>query len=579
MPDLVSQPTDAAISAGIQAADSGFTQAIRRGDIKAAAGASAQAGEEAHEQFVKTLGEMPAKFDPSRLPAVEPPKETAPPAQPTPRSLIEDFGSASVALALLGGALLKLPIGNSMQAAGQAIQAARKKDWNAYEDSYKRWQDQSTLAWKQADFQAKAFDRALEVMKTDMSQGEAMLRLAVQTAGYDEQVRDALLSNPALTGELSQKLAEGALRIKDNQDKVQVLDDYLDASRSLQDALASGDPEAIKKAQAAFSGAQQRHEGVFAPAWAAKPVSLDTLLNQLIEQRNALALTQGPDAPGLAALDQQIAAAKAGIADIAGAKKGEKPLDLTDPGTQGRIAMVAAGAPRAAVAITFGATAQYEWDQLQRQAILEIQKENPQMDAAAAGRELASRGLDFKGAGGSVAFLNKQLATTNQAVKQLDFNIGKTEEILRGFSPTEDISPVVTALARGAQKWTGDPEYSQLFFYMDATAKESARILQGATGTVQQLHEGAAKEAKKWADADWTTPRQFIEGAAPAMRAEGANRITNFTQSIAEARALAGGASTGAEGGPVRISTDAEYDALASGALFVGPDGKTRKKP
>ena len=35
----------------------------------------------------------------------------------------------------------------------------------------------------------------------------------------------------------------------------------------------------------------------------------------------------------------------------------------------------------------------------------------------------------------------------------------------------------------------------------------------------------------------------------------------------------------GQGGGPVRIRNDADYKALPSGALFVGPDGKTRRKP
>jgi hypothetical protein len=33
------------------------------------------------------------------------------------------------------------------------------------------------------------------------------------------------------------------------------------------------------------------------------------------------------------------------------------------------------------------------------------------------------------------------------------------------------------------------------------------------------------------------------------------------------------------ESGPKRIASDAEYNALPSGATFIGPDGKTRRKP
>jgi hypothetical protein len=32
-------------------------------------------------------------------------------------------------------------------------------------------------------------------------------------------------------------------------------------------------------------------------------------------------------------------------------------------------------------------------------------------------------------------------------------------------------------------------------------------------------------------------------------------------------------------GQPARVTSDADYNALPSGAMFVGPDGKTRRKP
>ena len=35
----------------------------------------------------------------------------------------------------------------------------------------------------------------------------------------------------------------------------------------------------------------------------------------------------------------------------------------------------------------------------------------------------------------------------------------------------------------------------------------------------------------------------------------------------------------GAKGGTTKISSDADYNALPSGATFIGPDGKTRRKP
>lgn len=43
--------------------------------------------------------------------------------------------------------------------------------------------------------------------------------------------------------------------------------------------------------------------------------------------------------------------------------------------------------------------------------------------------------------------------------------------------------------------------------------------------------------------------------------------------------ALRSGAAGGASAGPARVNSDADYNALPSGTTFVGPDGKTRRKP
>lgn len=50
-------------------------------------------------------------------------------------------------------------------------------------------------------------------------------------------------------------------------------------------------------------------------------------------------------------------------------------------------------------------------------------------------------------------------------------------------------------------------------------------------------------------------------------------------QMIAQEKALSGSQAAPATGGVVTITSDAEYEALPSGTMFVGPDGKTRRKP
>lgn len=50
-------------------------------------------------------------------------------------------------------------------------------------------------------------------------------------------------------------------------------------------------------------------------------------------------------------------------------------------------------------------------------------------------------------------------------------------------------------------------------------------------------------------------------------------------QMIAQEKGLTAAGSPPPAGGTVTIASDAEYDALPSGTMFVGPDGKTRRKP
>lgn len=75
-----------------------------------------------------------------------------------------------------------------------------------------------------------------------------------------------------------------------------------------------------------------------------------------------------------------------------------------------------------------------------------------------------------------------------------------------------------------------------------------------------------------------------------AARTRAVNAIKagmNADQILATERALAnspsasgsGSPSPAAQSGPAQITSDADYDALPSGTTFIGPDGKTRRKP
>jgi len=171
------------------------------------------------------------------------------------------------------------------------------------------------------------------------------------------------------------------------------------------------------------------------------------------------------------------------------------------------------------------------------------------MTTQQAAEELANRDISYAGGKKSVGQLTTMLGATRAALSQLDFNVDKVSQVIKSM-PGSDISPVINAIIHGEQKWTGDPRYSALFYYMHAAGMESARILSNGQASIAQLHTGAAEEAKKWADANWTTPKAWLEGVAPAMKAEAENRITNFTDAIKAQRSRASASPTAPSAAP-----------------------------
>lgn len=212
---------------------------------------------------------------------------------------------------------------------------------------------------------------------------------------------------------------------------------------------------------------------------------------------------------------------------------------ISEGGLASAAAQAATGEPLTQVVPGYGNAAAVKREQVREAAVKQIMAENPGMSERDAGVELASRATGYIAGRRSVGQLTTMLGATKQAVSQLEFNINKTKEALQSM-PGSNLSPVINAIVRGEQRWTGDPRYSQLFYFMHATAMESARILQGGQASIAQLHQGAADEAKKWADANLTTPKAFIEGAAPAMIDEGRYRIKSFEDAIRSQSPLGG---------------------------------------
>jgi hypothetical protein len=124
---------------------------------------------------------------------------------------------------------------------------------------------------------------------------------------------------------------------------------------------------------------------------------------------------------------------------------------------------------------------------------------------------------------------------------------------------------------------------------MPNVSEDAARV----QGRIDQLQGGAFLQARQMLKGGGAiTDFEGQKAEAAFVRMNAAQSVEDFTAALdefnsavqdgikkLEAQAGSGGAAPAASGAPVAITSDAEYDALPPGTMFVGPDGKTRRKP
>lgn len=134
------------------------------------------------------------------------------------------------------------------------------------------------------------------------------------------------------------------------------------------------------------------------------------------------------------------------------------------------------------------------------------------------------------------------------------------------FDPTGYVRGAVQSPDYQVAKNAGD-EFLQAILRKDTGA--------GITAQEQELY------GKTYLPQPGDGPQVLEAKKAARQRAVAAiNAGMSSQQMLATERANAGGVAVApAAGGPTRISGDEEYNALPSGAQFIGPDGKQRRKP
>lgn len=281
-----------------------------------------------------------------------------------------------------------------------------------------------------------------------------------------------------------------------------------------------------------FNEATQRVLGQFAaPMIGAKDkAAIENFKSEIQDRRNKIAIRE----------QELIEKARVDNATIASKQAGvdEKEAKFEDSELVSYGSMVAAGVPVATAVPGWGTLGTKQRKMVMDEAFRQIAAEQPELSDPYSslsekeknikvGQILAQRGIDYAGGKASGVQLAKMEGATRQAVKQLDYNAQKAEEMMEGMN-SSDLSPVFNAVARKAEKWTGDPKYNALFFYVESTAMESARLQSAGQASIAQLHAKAAETAQQWANMNMT-PSQWKE-MRKAVVAEGQRKIETYDE-------------------------------------------------
>lgn len=554
-----------------------------------------------------------------------PPRMQALPPQPAPTDPLQAFGQPAMWLAVFGSLLTRRPLTNAVIGAANVLKSTQQMDAANAQHQYDVWKIESANALKAAQIQQTAYKNVIAKYGTDLrgSTAEATTTMAML---HDEAAR-YVYDTQGMPGLVAFVSARGK-QVAKASDTIDGLDQHLQTTTKVVTQINDADPNVkangidllastlLKDSSGKGSTASTRMEttgllvrlqNISAGLRSGDPDRVAAALKDaatIPEVGPGILRTpvQKPPTPGAVAETNVETSAKAAFektyghppspAEMNGPEMANLMIDArknargppvegdtrTPDQKESQAAMLATGIPGSVAVPGWGAAAVKIRQLAQADALKLIQKQG-NMSAAEAGVELARREVLYVAQRSSAVQLDKMVGATRQAVDQLDFNVEKTKEEMAKL-PSTNLSPVLNAMARGEEKWTGDPAYASLFYYMHATAMESARLLSSGQASIAQLNQGAADIAKQWANEDMT-PASFAS-VAQAMHDEGQNRITTFTKAMKYQTTMPGEAPPAQappQTGSAQTVTPQQYEALPPGSHYKIPnDPKTYVK-
>lgn len=215
--------------------------------------------------------------------------------------------------------------------------------------------------------------------------------------------------------------------------------------------------------------------------------------------------------------------------------------------------------------------------------------------------EIVAQPADWKANAQSLAFQTKKLDAIEGQLNSFHNNLETWDRLAQGLAPTIG-GERVKALSKDLQKinFTGirafddiklkiqsqfnDPTVSAYMVAAMAAAMDYARIMQGPQ-SIASLTEGARKDAERLVSA--AADDKGRKGIMAALESDTQGQKKGMEDQLTKIRGrmgmkgggAAGRSASSLSGGPKRIASDADYNALPSGTEFIAPDGSRRRKP
>lgn len=213
------------------------------------------------------------------------------PAPTKQTSLVEQWGSPAMLLALLGSAFTRQPLTNALNAGGAVMKAFQKGDFDAAQQSMAQWKENTDLALKLYGIQSKSTEAAWKAIREGSREAinDAKAELLAYSHAYGDQATISLLrvDNVEKAEELYRKTKTAADNLDEStkliNDAVENDPAVVSAKQKLTDAGSDPTKAAAAKRELgtaqikAFGSAQRTLKGEGPPGGAAAPHAIQAV--------------------------------------------------------------------------------------------------------------------------------------------------------------------------------------------------------------------------------------------------------------------------------------------------------------